>query len=79
MEDYEWDDKADSMDFGTPESSPIDSTPESAPTKSSGSDITDKYPGLFLMAGKQRFYTPFLFYLIMIVFMGMLVFNYSVD
>lgn len=38
----------------------------------------DDYPHLFLNLGNQKFYTPFLFYSIMIVFMGLMVFNYSV-
>ena len=36
----------------------------------------DDYPHLFLNLGKQKFYTPFLFYLIMILFMGLMIFNY---
>ena len=38
----------------------------------------DEYPHLFLNLGNQKMYTPFLFYTIMIIFMGLMVFNYSV-
>ena len=47
---------------------------ENSPSKSN----YDNYPHLFLNLGKQKFYSPFLFYIIMIVFMGLMVFNYSV-
>tara|TARA_Y100001970_G_C13980456_1_gene722854 strand:- start:179 stop:379 length:201 start_codon:yes stop_codon:yes gene_type:complete len=46
-------------------------------TNISSSDY-DNYPHLFLNLGRQKFYTPFLFYAMMIIFMGLMVFNYSV-
>ena len=54
-----------------------DNTPVKEKTNISSSDY-DNYPHLFLNLGKQKFYTPFLFYTIMIIFMGLMVFNYSV-
>lgn len=69
MSDYEEMDDFDYDDF--------DDAPVKEKTKISSSDY-DNYPHLFLNLGKQKFYTPFLFYAIMIVFMGLMVFNYSV-
>jgi len=40
-------------------------------------DLAEKNPHLWVMIGKQKFYTPFLFYTLLILFMGMIVFNYK--
>jgi hypothetical protein len=55
-----------------------DETPAQQKATNVSSSDYDNYPHLFLNLGKQKFYTPFLFYAIMIIFMGLMVFNYSV-
>ena len=55
-----------------------DETPAQQKSTNVSSSDYDNYPHLFLNLGKQKFYTPFLFYAIMIIFMGLMVFKYSV-
>jgi hypothetical protein len=70
MSDYDdWDDYEVDDDISTS----VQSTKRS---KNEDSSSYDDYPHLFLSLGRQKFYTPFLFYLIMIVFMGLMIFNY---